>query len=800
MTEPKDPGGPVPPENASGDAGFSSYASALTASGKRIDFGSEEDKKRYKRRQKNWQDEAWRYYDECGEIWFAANFIANCLRKIRLFAAEQPDVSQVPIAIPDDAPGPLGDAVQNIERLGRADGGIGGIMAGLGLNLSIPGECVLVGAEDENRIERWRVCSADEVFINGDGKWAVRGRPNDKKGTVLDEETSVAYRIWRRHPRWSMEADSPMRPILDIVEELLILSRAIRASARSRLAGAGMLLWPSEASLGTANPATAQQVSGQAVDPVLADLMTAMLTPIGDEGTAAAVVPLLAKLPGERIAQVKHLLFDRPIDPQLAAQRMELLKRIANGLDIPAEILLGMQDSNHWTAWQIDEQTFKAHLEPLVIQICATLTAEFLRPNLGLDDPLESDVLVWYDASALIGHPNRTQDTKDAHKMFLLSDVAAVRYLGFNEEDMPSAEEIQARVARQSIEKIGVLRAGEVLGETTGVTAQEAVTPGIPATGPDAGNATTAAAMRVVLPIDPWSMRASAAHRARLGWRLAHRDRDLRLRLNTAADGAMFRALERAGSTLRRRASRDASVKAMLVEVPNHLVAARLGPELVLTYGVDTQNALEDAFDNLSMQFDRDVQRSQKALRELLDDMDSAEEIDMEDLAARQSDSRREAEGLLVVALTVLANQRLFNPHPEAPPIGEHDPDLLVPSGYLREALAVAGGTPAPSELDGVLDDVAGGVMTGSLAVDVWNKLGVGPAGYEWFTGAPDRPFDGHDLDGTQFESFDDEALAADPGEFPFVDHYFPGDHVGCQCDFAPLLEGAPDLEVPDGE
>lgn len=764
---------------------------ALIASAKKIDFTSDDDKKRYKKRQKGWQDEAWRYYDECGEAWFAANFIANCLRKIRLFAASQPDVSQPPSAIDDKATGELGVAVAQVERLGRSDGGMGGIMAGFGLNLSVAGECVLVGQEDILGIERWKVHSTDEVFINSAGKWATRGSPNDKKGKPL-EENSVAYRIWRPHPRWSEQADSPMRPLLDVIEELLILSRAIRASGRSRLAGAGMLLWPAEASLGGASNPNQQSVSGQAVDPVLADLMNAMLTPIGDEGVAAAVVPLLMKLPSQYIDKVRHVLFERPIDPQLAAQRMELIRRMANGLDIPSQVILGIEDVNHWTGWMIDEQTFKAHLEPLVIQICGSLTAEFLRPAMGIIDPSDSDVLIWYDATALIGHPNRSQDAKDAHDRLVISDAALVDYLGFSDTDMPTDEEIQQRVARKSIEKIGVLRAGEVLGETIRVTSQESAQPGIPATGPDAGTTATDGAPAVAAAGGLQIVRASSARRSRTGWRLAHRDRELRLRLNEAANHAMFRALERAGATLRRHSSRDQAVKTMLADVPNHLVAARLGPEVCLGFGVDTQVTLDDSFQNLSMRFDREVQQAQQQLRDMLDDLDSQDEIDMEALAAQQADARREAEGLLVVALGILANQRLFNPHPEAPPLGEHDPELLVPPGYLREALSIAGGSPVPSELDGKLDASSGGVLTGDLAEAIWGQLGVGPQGYEWFTGAPERPFEPHaDLEAVEFASFDDEQLAADSGEFPFVDHYFPGDHWGCQCDFAPVLESS---------
>jgi hypothetical protein len=78
------------------------------------------------------------------------------------------------------------------------------------------------------------------------------------------------------------------------------------------------------------------------------------------------------------------------------------------------------------------------------------------------------------------------------------------------------------------------------------------------------------------------------------------------------------------------------------------------------------------------------------------------------------------------------------------------------------------------------------------VASETFIQLGIGPTGYEWFVGAPNRPFDPHqDLDGQPFSSFDDEVLAADTSEFPFVDHYFPGDHDGCQCDFAPTMEAS---------
>jgi hypothetical protein len=39
--------------------------------------------------------------------------------------------------------------------------------------------------------------------------------------------------------------------------------------------------------------------------------------------------------------------------------RREAVERLAIGLDMPPEVLLGLGDSNHWSAWQVDEQTWK---------------------------------------------------------------------------------------------------------------------------------------------------------------------------------------------------------------------------------------------------------------------------------------------------------------------------------------------------------------------------------------------------------------------------------------------------------
>lgn len=54
----------------------------------------------------------------------------------------------------------------------------------------------------------------------------------------------------------------------------------------------------------------------------------------------------------------------------------------------------------------------------------------------------------------------------------------------------------------------------------------------------------------------------------------------------------------------------------------------------------------------------------------------------------------------------------------------------------------------------------------------------------------PRAPFPPHQaLDGQALESWEDPALAASAGRFPFVGHYHPGDHAGCLCDYEVVFD-----------
>src|SRR5699024_5513959 len=63
-------------------------------------------------------------------------------------------------------------------------------------------------------------------------------------------------------------------------------------------------------------------------------------------------------------------------------------------------VMTGMGQSNHWSAWQVEESAIKIHIEPLLTLICDRLTTALLRPVLearGVQSP--EDYCIWVEAT-----------------------------------------------------------------------------------------------------------------------------------------------------------------------------------------------------------------------------------------------------------------------------------------------------------------------------------------------------------------------------------------------------------------
>lgn len=451
----------------------------LTAAATLVDISTAEGRTSYAKRRtaaQGWQDEAWLYFDAIGEISYAFTVVSNALSRVRLYTAHVVDPAAQPVpADPDNQTGQA--SIEILDRLNSAFGGIPGLLRDAAMNIQVSGECLLVQRPanpfaSPPEPESWDIRSVDELQIGTDGRFVIMPREDgDKTSAIPLPKNAFVARIWRPHPRFSDSATSSMRPVLDLCAELVLLNKTFRSTERSRL-NSGMLYLPDGLSVAAspdpdafagdqselADPddtsgafdAGAFDVADQAdTDEFEEALLDAMMTPIADEESASAVVPLLVRGPADLGEKIRHIQFERTFDDALAQRAEHVLDRIMQGLDVPKEVVKGLSSLKFSTAQIVDIQLYQAHVEPLALLICDALTTVYLRPalrSLGLPEDEIKKHVIWYDPSAVTTRPNRAEDADVGYEKHLIAGDTWRRAHNFTDDDAPTGTEIAVRM------------------------------------------------------------------------------------------------------------------------------------------------------------------------------------------------------------------------------------------------------------------------------------------------------------------------------------------------------------------
>lgn len=557
----------APPKEQAGEPG------SLTASGERVNRQRAES---IRQLSQPWQARSFAYYDVLGEIKYAGQFYARMLAPLRLYVAEL-DENNEWVETDDEK------AIATLDRIQDPGGGTSKILASYGRLMFLTGEAYLMGTKDpDGDGEAWEVLSTDELRPQ-DGSY-VRYKapslapqelkePSDEDFEPIDEDHAYVYRLWQSSPRFSQLADATMQGVLDLCEELVLLTQAVRSRARSRLAGAGVLFIDDRISPAPPEPGPDEDPEE---DIFLSDLIEAITTAIVDEGAASAVVPHLVRVPVPEGMTLSDMVYHlQVVDPmQLYPEtglRFEIIRRIAIGLDMPPEILTGTGDVNHWGSWQIDEQTWKGHGAPKADQFVDDLTGSYFRPTLkAAKHPKWNRFRVLYDASAVINHPDRFKDAKEAWDRGAIGLKPLRDAGGFKDNDAPTqedrAERIGIAVRDPSLAWFGIpsVRSGG-LEPFPG----EIVQGGDPTMDGD-GGAATGADVQKGPPADPDKTVGPAV----IGALAVHRIRG-------AADFALLRCREAAGARLRTLVRRDKEALALIEGLSGGEVPAKLGLDRV---------------------------------------------------------------------------------------------------------------------------------------------------------------------------------------------------------------------------
>lgn len=192
-----------------------------------------------------WQSRAYDMYHQVPEVRFAASWIGNAMSGARLFAGRRADDGTI-------EPAPAGHrASEIVSQIAGGPDGQAKMLGAFGKHLTVPGEGWIVVRPNAEVLSPysppdghdWRVLSVKEIKqqsgkltaeIDGEDVAIPAGDPE-----TMDPEGPVALRVWEPDPERAIEADSPVRSSMELLEELLLLNAAVKAIARSRITGRG---------------------------------------------------------------------------------------------------------------------------------------------------------------------------------------------------------------------------------------------------------------------------------------------------------------------------------------------------------------------------------------------------------------------------------------------------------------------------------------------------------------------------------------------------------------------------------
>lgn len=257
--------------------------------------------------------------------------------------------------------------------------------------------------------------------------------------------TDPFFRVWKpsRKNRW--QASSPNQAALDLIESMYVHQLADTAVATSRLAGAGILVWPTDredmpfTDDGKPAPGSRQEMLRQFQD--------AALQSIKNRESLDATVPFVVFVdPDMENSMPQMLRLDRDDHADQYKTRYEIYRlRYATAIDLPIESVTGMGETNHWSAWAIREDQWRSYLAPLV-----QLAVDALQER--MINPIDAGIRIKVDATDLIAKPDQTATILRLMQLDKIDTAYALQQL--NLDPLKAQDPRQMQYATQQMEGI----------------------------------------------------------------------------------------------------------------------------------------------------------------------------------------------------------------------------------------------------------------------------------------------------------------------------------------------------------
>lgn len=274
-------------------------------------------------------------------------------------------------------------------------------------------------------------------------KWRVISVVHPDRDEIIEKALHTVPGLWP-HPANPDLPNAPLFRVLPVLEDMAWLSRLSRSQSASRIAMRGIL--------GVADGMSFAN-GGNFWDELLKSITARMEDPTDVSPLVLrGAKELVASSAGGGMGGLSWVIPEFPYDNKIDEKVTRLINRLAYGLPIPPEILLGLSNQSRATAFQVEENSYRAHVEPPANLLAAIAAAavSILLPDSKID--------VHPDPTELLARRHSVQDAKDALAVCAIGFAYFRQVLGIPEEAAPDAAELALLLTvfgkgTQSIEK-----------------------------------------------------------------------------------------------------------------------------------------------------------------------------------------------------------------------------------------------------------------------------------------------------------------------------------------------------------
>lgn len=311
-----------------------------------------------------------------------------------------------------------------------------------------------VDLESEAEIVEWRIFSQTDLKKQKDRtgrmRWRLVGSDDTDEDDWLHPLTYV-FPLIDRHPNEWRRAKSAFMAARDPLRRICQYQAAQQAIADSRLAMRGLLLIAADWQIPEPPDWDVEKQGKWRFEKYLHE---AMIAPISNPGSSTAVAPLVVSVPFEFLKDGWAFIdFFSKWDEHLCKMIDQDLGRVAIAWDAPTPLMTtdGLQNTNHWNLWAIQESADVTTWRPLGSHV-SSAWSEYLTYQLTIEDFPEEEIArlcAVADTSEIMSKANRTEEACALFEKGLLSAEATVLESGFAPDQMPSDAEALDRWLRQ---------------------------------------------------------------------------------------------------------------------------------------------------------------------------------------------------------------------------------------------------------------------------------------------------------------------------------------------------------------